>query len=124
LGYRDADGYIYIRDRKRDLIISGGFNVFPIEVEQVLLAHPAIQDCAVFGVPDDKWGEAVRAAVQLAPGASADEAELIQLCKDKLGGVKAPKTIEFIAQLPRNPAGKILKRQLREDYWRGLGRTI
>jgi acyl-CoA synthetase (AMP-forming)/AMP-acid ligase II len=118
VGYRDTDGFIYISDRKRDLIISGGFNVFPLEIEQVLTRHPAVQDCAVIGVPDEKWGEAVKAIVELAPGKSADEAELIALCKEALGSVMAPKSIEFIKELPRSPVGKVLKRELREPYWK------
>lgn len=117
LGYRDTDGFIYISDRKRDLIISGGFNVFPLEVEQALVLHPAVQDCAVIGVPDDKWGEAVKAVVEKAPGAEVSEADLITLCKEKLGSVMAPKSIDFIEELPRSAVGKVLKRELRETYW-------
>lgn len=124
LGYIDKDGFIYISDRKRDLIISGGFNVFPLEVEQVLTRHPAVQDCAVIGVPDEKWGEAVKAVVELAPGKQADEAELIQLCKDSLGSVMAPKSIDFIDQLPRSAVGKVLKRELRERYWQNRSGRI
>ena len=116
LGYRDKDGFIYISDRKRDLIISGGFNVFPIQVEQVLTQHPAVQDCAVIGVPDEKWGEAVKAVVELAPGKTVTAGELIELCKAKLGGVMAPKSVDFIAQLPRSAVGKVLKRELRKAY--------
>jgi len=117
LGYRDKDGFIYISDRKRDLIITGGFNVFPLEVEQVLVQHAAVQDCAVIGVPDEKWGEAVKAVVELAPGKEASAEELIALCKDRLGGVMAPKSIDFIEALPRSAVGKVLKRELRERYW-------
>ena len=117
LGSIDADGFVYVSDRKRDLIISGGFNVFPLEVEQVLAAHPAVQDCAVIGVPDDKWGEAVKAVVELAPGQSVTAEALIGLCKDKLGGVMAPKSIDFIDALPRSAVGKVLKRELRKKYW-------
>ncbi|WP_340149139.1 AMP-binding protein [uncultured Sneathiella sp.] len=117
LGYRDADGYLYISDRKRDLIISGGFNVFPLEVEQVLAQHPAVQDCAVIGVPDEKWGEAVKAVIERAPGTSVTAEELIALCKEKLGGVMAPKSVDFIDQLPRSAVGKVLKRDLRAQYW-------
>lgn len=124
VGYRDADGFVYVSDRKRDLIISGGFNVFPLEVEQVLARHPAVQDCAVIGVPDEKWGEAVKAVVELAPGASASEAELIELCKSALGGVMAPKSIDFIEQLPRSAVGKVLKRELRERYWQSKAARI
>lgn len=117
LGYCDADGYIYISDRKRDLIISGGFNVFPLEVEQVLVTHPAVQDCAVIGVPDEKWGEAVKAVIERAPGKEVSEAELIALCKAQIGSVMAPKSIDFIAELPRSPVGKVLKKELRAKYW-------
>jgi fatty-acyl-CoA synthase len=124
LGFRDAAGFIYVSDRKRDMIISGGFNVFPLEVEQALAAHPAVQDCAVIGVPDDKWGEAVKAVVELAPGSTATEAELIALCREKLGPVSSPKSIDFIAALPRSAVGKVLKRVLREPYWQGRATGI
>jgi len=117
LGYFDEDGFLYVSDRKRDLIISGGFNVFPLEVEQVLVGHPAVQDCAVIGVPDEKWGEAVKAIVELAPGKTATEAELIGFCKQALGSVMAPKSVDFIEQLPRSAVGKVLKRELRRRYW-------
>jgi len=124
IGYRDEDGYFYINDRKRDMIVSGGFNIFPFEIEQVLLKHPAIQDCAVVGVPDEKWGEAVKAVVELAPGQTVTEAELIAACRDVLGGMKAPKSIDFTAALPRSAVGKVLKRELREKYWQGHGRRV
>ncbi|TDE34225.1 ligase [Actinomadura sp. 6K520] len=123
VGHLDADGYLYIVDRKRDLIISGGFNVFPSEVEQVILGHPAVRDCAVIGLPDDKWGERVTAVVELKAGANADQAELIAACKDRLGGVKAPKEVIF-RELPRSPVGKVLKRELRDAYWRGRERKV
>jgi acyl-CoA synthetase (AMP-forming)/AMP-acid ligase II len=124
IGILDEDGYIYIVDRKKDMIISGGFNVYPSEIEQVLWAHPAVGDCAVIGVPDDKWGEAVKAVIELKPGAAATEAEIIALCKEKLGGVKAPKTVDFIDALPRSAVGKVLKKDLRARYWVGRERTI
>ena len=124
IGVIDEDGFVYIVDRKKDMIISGGFNVFPSEVEQVLWSHPAVQDCAVIGVPDEKWGEAVKAVVELKPGAAATADELIHLAKDKLGGVKAPKSVDFIAALPRSPVGKVLKKTLREPYWAGRARKI
>ena len=117
LGYMDEDGYFYVSDRKRDLIISGGFNVFPLEIEQVLAGHPAVQDSAVIGVPHEKWGEAVKAVVELAPGARAEADELIALCKEELGSMKAPKSIDFVAELPRSAVGKVLKRDLRRRYW-------
>ena len=124
IGVIDKDGFVYIVDRKKDMIISGGFNVFPSEVEQVLWGHPAVQDCAVIGVPDEKWGESVKAVVELKPGATASAEELISLAKEKLGGVKAPKSVDFIAALPRSPVGKVLKKTLREPYWAGHERKI
>lgn len=119
VGHIDAHGYLHLTDRKKDMIITGGFNVYPAMVEQVLWAHPAVQDCAVIGVPDDKWGEAVKAVVELNPGHSVGADELVALCKDKLGSVMAPKSIDFIERLPRSAAGKVLKKDLREAYWRG-----
>jgi acyl-CoA synthetase (AMP-forming)/AMP-acid ligase II len=124
LGYRDAEGYYTIVDRKRDLIISGGFNIFPGEVEQVLWGHTAVQDCAVIGVPDDKWGEAVKAVVELKPGQQVAEAELLDFCRTRLSGVKAPKSIEIVTALPRSPVGKVLKKELRARYWGGRDRRI
>jgi acyl-CoA synthetase (AMP-forming)/AMP-acid ligase II len=124
VGYRDADGFYYIVDRKRDMIISGGFNLYPSEIEQVIWSHPAVQDCAVIGVPDARWGEAVKAVVTLKPGASATSDDLIALCKAKLGSMKAPKSVEFWPELPRSPVGKVLKRQVRERFWQGVERNI
>jgi acyl-CoA synthetase (AMP-forming)/AMP-acid ligase II len=124
IGVIDEDGFVYIVDRKKDMIISGGFNVFPGEVEQVLWSHPAVQDCAVIGVPDEKWGEAVKAVVELKPGAAATADELIALAKDRLGGVKAPKSVDFTTALPRSPVGKVLKKDLRAPYWAGRERKI
>jgi acyl-CoA synthetase (AMP-forming)/AMP-acid ligase II len=124
IGYRDADGFYYIVDRKRDLIISGGFNVYPSEVEQVIWSHPAVQDCAVIGVPDERWGEAVKAVVLLKPGVQVSEADLIALCKSRVGSLKAPKTVEFWPELPRSAVGKVLKRSIRERYWAGIDRKI
>ncbi len=124
IGVMDRDGFITMMDRKRDMIITGGFNVYPNEVEQVLAAHPAIQECAVIGVPDDKWGEAVKAVVLLKPGASVEAAELIELTKQQLGGVKAPKSIDFVKDLPRSPAGKVMKKEIRKAYWGNATRAI
>jgi acyl-CoA synthetase (AMP-forming)/AMP-acid ligase II len=124
IGVIDDDGFVYIVDRKKDMIISGGFNVFPSEVEQVLWSHPAVQDCAVIGVPDDKWGEAVKAVVELKPGAKVEAVELIALAREKLGGVKTPKSVDFVATLPRSPVGKVLKKDLRATYWAGRERKI
>ncbi|RQV32349.1 long-chain fatty acid--CoA ligase [Burkholderia cenocepacia] len=124
IGHLDAEGYLHITDRKKDMIISGGFNVYPSEVEQVIWAHPAVQDCAVIGVPDDKWGEAVKAIVELNVGQNVSAEELVALCKDKLGSVKAPKSVDFVAALPRSTVGKVLKKDLREQYWQGQQRKI
>ena len=124
IGRRDEDGYVYITDRKRDLIISGGFNIFPFEVESALLRHTAVQDCAVIGVPDAKWGEAVKACVQLKPGAKADADELIAWAREHVGAMKAPKSVDLVAALPRSPVGKVLKRELRAPYWAGRERGV
>ncbi|MGJ8669406.1 MAG: AMP-binding protein [Oceanococcus sp.] len=124
IGHIDSGGYLHITDRKKDMIISGGFNVYPSEVEQVIWSHPAVQDCAVIGVPDDKWGEAVKAVVELNPGQSATADEIIALCKEKLGGVMAPKTVDFIEALPRSPVGKVLKKDLREPFWKSSAKKI
>jgi len=124
IGHVDSDGYLHITDRKKDMIISGGFNVYPSEIEQVIWSHPAVQDCAVIGVPDAQWGEAVKAVVELNAGQLVSADELIALCKDRLGSVKAPKTIEFVDSLPRSPVGKVLKKDLRARYWQGVDRKI
>ena len=124
VGYRDEDGYFYIVDRMKDLIISGGFNISPGEVEQVLWAHPAVKDCAVIGVPDSHWGEAVKAVVELKPGVPWNENEALAFCRERLGGMKAPKTIEAWEQLPRSTVGKVLKREIRERYWTGQERRV
>ncbi|HET7085599.1 MAG TPA: AMP-binding protein [Rhizomicrobium sp.] len=124
IGTKDEDGYIYVVDRKKEMIISGGFNIFPREVEQVVMTHPAVQDCAVVGIPDDKWGEAVMAAVELRPGRSLDSAELLAHCRARLGGLKAPKSVTIIASLPRNSAGKVLRREVRAPYWAGRSRQV
>jgi acyl-CoA synthetase (AMP-forming)/AMP-acid ligase II len=124
VGHLDAEGYLHITDRKKDMIISGGFNVYPSEVEQVIWSHPAVQDCAVIGVPDEKWGEAVKAVIELNPGQSVTAEEIIALCKAKLGSVMAPKTVDFIESLPRSPVGKVLKKDLREQYWVARERKI
>ena len=124
IGVMDEEGFVTIVDRKKDMIITGGFNVFPNEVEQVLSTHPAVQDCAVIGVPDEKWGEAVKAVIQLKPDNTCSEAALIELCKKELGSVKAPKSVDFIDDLPRSPAGKVLKVDLRKGYWEGQARAV
>jgi len=120
----DPDGYLYIVDRKKDMIISGGFNIYPSEIEQVIWGHPAVQDCAVVGVPDDKWSEAVKAVIELKPGASLEEGEVIALCKAALGSVKAPKSAEFWPVLPRSPVGKVRRKDIRQHFWAGRERAV
>ncbi|MFE5597698.1 class I adenylate-forming enzyme family protein [Streptomyces coelicoflavus] len=124
IGHFDDEGYLFITDRKKDMIISGGLNVFPSEVEQVVWTHPAVQDCAVIGVPHEDWGEMVTAVVELNPGASVGGEELIALCKERLGSVRAPKRVEFVDSLPRSANGKVLKRAVREQYWGGRSRQV
>jgi long-chain acyl-CoA synthetase len=124
LGKVDEDGYIYLVDRKHDMIISGGINVYPREVEEVLYRHPLVFEASVFGVPHDYWGEAVKAVVVLKEGATAGEKEIIDFCGEHLAGYKKPKSVEFWKELPKNPTGKILKRVIRDQYWKGSGRTI
>ena len=124
IGHLDAEGFLHITDRKKDVIISGGFNIYPSEVEQVIWSHPSVLDCAVIGVPDAKWGEAVKAVIELKPNAAADPIEIIALCKDRLGSVKAPKSVDFVTFLPRSPVGKVLKKDIRASYWTGSDRKI
>jgi len=124
VAYRDREGYYYICDRRIDMIISGGMNIYPAEIESVLLAHPAIEDAAVIGVPDDEWGEAVKAVLQPRPGVAVGADELIAFCGERLASYKKPRSVDFVAELPRDAAGKLLKRKLREPYWAGAGRAI
>ncbi|MFN8038715.1 MAG: AMP-binding protein [Acidimicrobiales bacterium] len=127
IGYLDDDGYLFMSDRKIDMIISGGVNIYPAEIEGVLVTHPLVADAAVFGVPDDDFGEQVKAAVELVDGAEGSDAlaeELIAHVREHLAGYKAPKTVDFSTALPRTPTGKLLKRQLRDPYWEGSGRSI
>jgi acyl-CoA synthetase (AMP-forming)/AMP-acid ligase II len=118
-GRLDADGYLYIHDRVKDMIVSGGENVYPRMVEQVLAEHPAVADVAVIGVPDPRWGETVKAVVVLHPGVTAGETEIIDFCRGRLGGFQRPRSVDMVDALPRNTAGKVLKRVLREPYWAG-----
>jgi acyl-CoA synthetase (AMP-forming)/AMP-acid ligase II len=124
VGYQDANGFFYIVDRKKDMIITGGFNVFSAEVEASIMSLPEVFECAVIGVPDEKWGETVKAIIVLRRGQSLREDSVLAHCRAKLGGVKSPKTVEFVAEIPKTPAGKIDRKLLRAPYWAGMGRAV
>ena len=124
VGRIDADGFVYLLDRKKDMIVTGGFNVFSAEVETAVLTHPDVVQCAVVGTPDPHWGEAVTAVVETAPGSDVSPADVIAHCRALLSGVKCPKRVEIWAQLPRNAAGKILKREVRDTFWQSRSRRI
>jgi acyl-CoA synthetase (AMP-forming)/AMP-acid ligase II len=123
-GYLDDDGYLYIHDRIKDMIVSGAENVYPAEVENALMGHPALADVAVIGVPDDRWGEAVKAIVVLKPGAALDPSDILEFARRRIAGYKVPKSIDVIEVLPRNASGKVLRRELREPYWQGHARRV
>ena len=123
-GYVDEDGYVYIHDRVKDMIISGGENVYPAEVESAIYGHPDVADVAVIGVPDSKWGEAVKAVVVKKPGRDPRPDDIIAYARERIAGFKTPKSVDFIEALPRNPSGKILRRELREPYWAGKERRV
>ncbi len=123
-GYFDEDGYLYIHDRVKDMIVSGGENIYPAEVENAIFGHPGVADVAVIGVPDDKWGEAVRAIVVKKPDATVTSQEIIAFARERIAGYKLPKAVDFIAALPRNPTGKVLRRELRQPYWEGRDRQV
>ena len=124
LGRVDPDGYLFVEDRTKDMVVSGGENVFPRVVENVLFAHPAIAEAAVIGVPDDRWGEAVKAVVVLRSGAGCTEDEILAFCRSRLGGFERPRSVDFLDALPRTATGKVLKRVLREPYWVGRRRRV
>ncbi|WP_030018172.1 acyl-CoA synthetase [Streptomyces monomycini] len=127
LGHLDEDGYLFLRDRKIDMIISGGVNIYPAEIEAALLAHPAVADAAVFGVPHDDWGEQVKAVVEPADGYAPEPAlaeAVLAHCAERLAGYKCPRSVDFVATLPRDPNGKLYKRRLRDPYWAGRGRAV
>ena len=127
MGYVDEDGYLYLTDRSTFMIVSGGVNIYPQEAENLLVMHPKLVDAAVFGVPNDEFGEEVKAVVQpvdgVAPGPDL-EAELIEYCRAHLAGYKCPRTVEFDPELPRDPNGKLYKRRIRERYWQGRASRI
>ncbi|MCW2899202.1 MAG: putative fatty-acid--CoA ligase [Streptosporangiaceae bacterium] len=127
VGYFDEEGYLFLADRVIDMIISGGVNIYPAEIEGVLITHPAVRDVAVFGIPDEEFGEQVKAVVELAEGAAPSEglaAELIAHCRASLAGYKSPRSVDFATELPRTPTGKLYKRILREPYWAGRDKAI
>ncbi|MFI2617145.1 acyl-CoA synthetase [Streptomyces sp. NPDC018584] len=127
LGLLDEDGYLFLRDRKIDMIISGGVNIYPAEIESALLTHPAVADAAAFGIPHDDWGEEVKAVVEVAEGRAADAAlaaEILAHCEHRLAAYKRPKSVDFIGAMPRDPNGKLYKRRLRDPYWEGRERPV
>jgi long-chain acyl-CoA synthetase len=123
-GYLDADGYVYIHDRVKDMIISGGENVYPAEVENALMAHPDIADVAVIGVPDERWGETPKAIVVRAPGRDVSAEDVIAFARGRVAHYKCPRSVDFVDALPRNPSGKVLKKDLRAPYWEGRERAV
>jgi long-chain acyl-CoA synthetase len=127
VGVIDEDGYLFLRDRKIDMIISGGANIYPAEIENVLLSHPKVGDAAVFGIPHEDWGEEVKAVIEPAEGVEGDDAlaaEILAFCADKLAKFKTPKSIDFTTEMPRDPNGKLYKRKLRDPYWEGVQRAL
>jgi long-chain acyl-CoA synthetase len=127
IGYLDAEEYLFLCDRKSDMIISGGVNIYPAEIEGALLTHPKVADAAAFGIPHEDWGEEVKAVIEPAEGVSGDDAlreEIFAWCKDRLAKYKTPRSIDFIAEMPRDPNGKLYKRKLRDPYWEGRERAI
>jgi acyl-CoA synthetase (AMP-forming)/AMP-acid ligase II len=123
-GYRDADGYVFVHDRVKDMIVSGGENVYPAEVENAILGCPGVADAAVIGVPDERWGEAVKAIVVRAADCDCDPAAVIAWARERIAAYKAPKSVDFIEVLPRNASGKVLRRELRKPYWEGRARNV
>jgi long-chain acyl-CoA synthetase len=127
MGYLDEDGYLYLCDRKVDMIISGGVNIYPAEVEHALINHPKVVDVAVFGIPSEEWGEEVKAVVEPKAGVEADSelvTELLEFLRERIARYKVPKSIDFVADMPRDPSGKLYKRKLRDPYWAGRARAI
>jgi acyl-CoA synthetase (AMP-forming)/AMP-acid ligase II len=123
-GSMDDEGYIYLKDRMKDMVVSGGENIYPVEVENAIAHHESVADVAVIGVPDEKYGEALLAFVVLRPEKSLDLEEMIAFCRDRIAGYKIPRKLEIIEEMPRNPSGKILKKELRKPYWEGIDRGI
>jgi long-chain acyl-CoA synthetase len=120
MGKLDYEGYLYIVDRKKDMIKSGGVNIFPAEIEDTLMKHPCIHEVAVIGIPDHEWGESIKAIVVLKPGAQATEQDIRNFCRELIADFKVPKSVDFASELPKSPFGKILKRVVRDGYWKDL----
>jgi long-chain acyl-CoA synthetase len=118
MGRLDEEGYLYIVDRKKEMIKSGGVNIFPREIEDIIMEHPEVREVAVIGVPDEEWGENVKAVIEVGPEAKATEQEIKAFCRDRIAGFKVPKTVEFVSELPKSPYGKTLKRVIRDEYWK------
>ncbi|MBD2502812.1 AMP-binding enzyme [Anabaena azotica] len=123
-GYLDAEGYVYICDRLKDMICYAGENVYPAEMENILYEHQAIAEVAVIGVPDEDWGESIKAIVVLKPGMNATAFDIINFVRGKLADFKLPRSVEFVASLPRTPSGKVQKGKLREPFWQGYSRKV
>ena len=123
-GYFDEDGFLYIHDRVKDMIVSGGENIYPAEVENALMSHADILDAAVVGIPDERWGETVKGFVVLREGVELKEEEIISYARTQIAGFKCPKSINYVSELPRNPSGKILRKDLRAPYWEGKDRNV
>ena len=124
LGYLDEHGYLFLMDRSKDMIISGGENIYPREIEEAIVGHPAVREVAVIGVPDPEWGEAIKAVISLVPGRTVSETELIDFCAEHIARYKKPRSVDFVDELPKNNYGKIVKRELREKYWEGRSSRV
>jgi long-chain acyl-CoA synthetase len=127
IGYLNSEGYLFLCDRKNDMIISGGANIYPAEIEAEMIQHPKIADVAVFGIPNEDWGEEVKAVVELVDGVTASEAvthDIFEFLKPRLARMKTPRTLDYIDEMPRDPNGKLYKRKLRDPYWAGRDRNI
>ncbi|MOA17291.1 Long-chain-fatty-acid--CoA ligase [compost metagenome] len=123
-GYMDEDGFLYVCDRIKDMIVSGGENIYSAEVETALASHPAVAQSAVIGIPSDKWGETVHAVIVLKPGTSATQEEIVAHCRERIAGYKCPRSVEFRDSLPLSSVGKVLKTDLRKPFWEGRKRGI
>ena len=124
IGYMDEAGYVFIMDRSKDMIISGGENIYPREIEEVIIQHPSVREVAIIGVPDSAWGEAVKAVIVVKPGTSLSQGEILDFCAERIARYKKPKSVDFVPELPKNAYGKIMKRELRAHYWQGRDRSI